>query len=487
MGMGMGMGMTGSTYPGGMMGNGLLSSGPPPVMTSPEEQLRWYEQFFQLQCGMAPSSAPSMYYNQPGYAPSGLNNSYNPYASSAAPFPSSIGADSLPSYSYPGSGQYDSFLSPASQYSMPGLPGYYPPSATSSATGAGLGVGNSSGTGAGGTTSTSTSQSGEYNNYMPNYPSNKQTTAEQRASALAALMNPQSNAIDYTSVSTSRYNGPLSSNSTQAFPSQPIPISSNGGAADRGMGLLSDAVSSLPHSTSGTPDATAGHVSSDSESDRDRTSHLLAAASTMLSSTAHLQQQQLKGDEVKANLVEPDAHAVAEEAEDEPDWREQLYYWIGVLYYDPGRRQQVWKGSWVGSYTGKPSPEEFSASSNHFEYFMPSRSGHPLMRPDGGLAPQSGHWQGHYLMDNTGDGTWEKYMDTEYEVLFEPTVMPDGNEKFCVYGRGDSEFGAFVVTGRFCQHSRVLEMTRQYISDEDVRASLNLSQFAQYCKQQQQP
>jgi len=37
--------------------------------------------------------------------------------------------------------------------------------------------------------------------------------------------------------------------------------------------------------------------------------------------------------------------------EAEPDWRDQLYYWTGILYFDPEKQQQVWKGSWVGSYS----------------------------------------------------------------------------------------------------------------------------------------
>jgi hypothetical protein len=157
---------------------------------------------------------------------------------------------------------------------------------------------------------------------------------------------------------------------------------------------------------------------------------------------------------------------------------------VGVLYYDPTRRQQVWKGSWVGSYEGRPQPEEFASSSNHFEYAMAVRNAKHVVRSDGGFAPQSGRWEGHYLMDNTGSGALERYVDIEYEVKFEPVEgAGPGASRYAVYGRGDSDFGAFVVTGTFYQQTRVLEMTRQYVTDADPRAHMNLEVFAQFCKQ----
>ena len=152
---------------------------------------------------------------------------------------------------------------------------------------------------------------------------------------------------------------------------------------------------------------------------------------------------------------------------------------VGILTYDPARRVQVWQGSWVGSYTGRPSALDFAESSNRFEYSttvvrnIPKEAEVP--------PPQSGRLQGFYMMDNIGDGTLEKYEDTEYEVLFEPIYSPHGvTEQYAVYGRGDSDFGAFIVTGRYSAHSRVLEMTRQYVADTDLRARLTLQQLREH-------
>lgn len=169
-----------------------------------------------------------------------------------------------------------------------------------------------------------------------------------------------------------------------------------------------------------------------------------------------------------------------EEEEEELDWRDQLYYWTGILYYDPARAVQVWKGSWVGSYSGKPMSEEFSWSFNHFEYTLDGGRATPMMGPENTLLPQSGPMQGHYLMDNDGSGALQKYVDTEYIVEFEPLPNLVGggvSELFAVYGRGDSDFGEFIVTGNYNKRTRILEMTRQYIAETDARSKMPLAQL----------
>lgn len=169
-----------------------------------------------------------------------------------------------------------------------------------------------------------------------------------------------------------------------------------------------------------------------------------------------------------------------EEEEEELDWRDQLYYWTGILYYDPARAVQVWKGSWVGSYSGKPMSEEFSWSFNHFEYTLDGGRATPMMGPENTLLPQSGPMQGYYLMDNDGSGALQKYVDTEYTVEFEqlPNLVGGGvSELFAVYGRGDSDFGEFIVTGNYNKRTRILEMTRQYIAETDARSKMPLPQL----------
>ena len=36
----------------------------------------------------------------------------------------------------------------------------------------------------------------------------------------------------------------------------------------------------------------------------------------------------------------------------QPDWRDQIYYWCGELAYDNLNSCLLWKGTWLGSFTG---------------------------------------------------------------------------------------------------------------------------------------
>ena len=160
----------------------------------------------------------------------------------------------------------------------------------------------------------------------------------------------------------------------------------------------------------------------------------------------------------------------------EPDWRDQIYYWTGLLSFNEENSCLLWKGSWLGSFTGKPNSEEFAWSSNEFEY-----SGECLTNIDdlyiqGLLRPKSGFFKGYYLMDNDGSGNLEKYLDTEYYVEFEE-VRGLHPPRYTVIGKGESDFGTFVLTGTYNAGTRVLEMARQYISDDDERCAMNISQL----------
>lgn len=173
--------------------------------------------------------------------------------------------------------------------------------------------------------------------------------------------------------------------------------------------------------------------------------------------------------------MEDDDVSDDEEDDYEPDWRDQIYYWTGLLSYDTLNSCLLWKGSWLGSFTGKPNPEDFSYSSNEFEYL-----GEVLNLDDlyvqGLLRPRSGRFKGFYMMDNDGSGSLEKYLDNEYYVEFEE-VRGLHPPRYTVVGKGDSDFGTFVLTGTYNAGNRVLEMARQYISDEDERCTMNVNQL----------
>lgn len=167
-----------------------------------------------------------------------------------------------------------------------------------------------------------------------------------------------------------------------------------------------------------------------------------------------------------------------DEEEDDMDWREQLYYWTGKLYYVATMKQLNWQGVWVGSYTGKPSIEEFNNSKNIFEYtseFVIDAS--QISADDGTLKPLSSYYLGYYLMDNNGSGLLEKYLDHEYYMEFELISNTFRGSQYSVVGKGDSEFGCFIVTGLFCTDTGLLEMTRQYISETDIRCSMNIKEL----------
>ena len=165
----------------------------------------------------------------------------------------------------------------------------------------------------------------------------------------------------------------------------------------------------------------------------------------------------------------------AEDDDYEPDWRDQIYYWTGLLSFDTANSCLLWKGSWLGSFTGKPNPEEFAWSTNEFEY-----SGEQLNLDDlyvqGLLRPKSGYFKGFYLMDNDGSGSLEKYLDNEYYVEFEE-VRGLHPPRYTVIGKGESDFGTFVLTGTYNAGNRVLEMARQYIAEDDERCNMDINQL----------
>ncbi|KAJ1419881.1 hypothetical protein B484DRAFT_433657 [Ochromonadaceae sp. CCMP2298] len=152
-----------------------------------------------------------------------------------------------------------------------------------------------------------------------------------------------------------------------------------------------------------------------------------------------------------------------EEEEDELDWRDQLYYWTGTLTPEEGKL--LWKGSWVGSYSGPPSATDFVSSSNHFEYSseVPTSS-----------IPFSGLYNGFYLMDNYGSGALDRYVDKELHLEF----IARKDEVWDVVGRGDSEFGPFVVRGSYDKETGVLEVARQYTAETDPRSAMSIAELS---------
>lgn len=144
-------------------------------------------------------------------------------------------------------------------------------------------------------------------------------------------------------------------------------------------------------------------------------------------------------------------------------------YWAGVLYYDAVRCLQVWKGSWVNLAAAqagqKPSPELLARSASQFEYTSEVVQRSLAVAADGSLQPQSGFLRGTYRMVSELTGKFETFTDREFFIEYEYMAELGGDTKrYAVYGSGDCQFGAFVVTGSFNTLSSVMELTRQYIS-----------------------
>jgi hypothetical protein len=160
-----------------------------------------------------------------------------------------------------------------------------------------------------------------------------------------------------------------------------------------------------------------------------------------------------------------------------PDWRDQIYYWQGKMEYDESLQCVTWKGKWIGSFTGKPTQEEFSSSESAF-YYTSVPIDKAKIFPNGNttaLRPISGFYRGYYLMEREEpDVEPEKYSDKEFLLDFE-----DGGKtnQYYVYGKGDSEFGVFLLQGTYDATSRNMELCRQYITENDLRSSMQLAQL----------
>lgn len=168
------------------------------------------------------------------------------------------------------------------------------------------------------------------------------------------------------------------------------------------------------------------------------------------------------------------------------DWREQLYHWRGHLSVDSSftsssdssnsRSVLLWSGTWVGSWQQVAGTESTLAwTGNTFTYRGP-----PVVEGNEGpasmsvpLKPISGTYLGHYMMDNEGSGRLSRYSDHNCYLDFKEDEKAQG--KYTVIGRGDCDFGAFILQGIYDSASRALDITRKYIPDSDPRSGDKIS------------
>lgn len=167
----------------------------------------------------------------------------------------------------------------------------------------------------------------------------------------------------------------------------------------------------------------------------------------------------------------------------EPDWRDQIYYWVGQLRFDEKGKCAVWEGKWMGSFTGKPPMEELESSANIFSYKTAEISKSSVVQGRG-LVPYSGLYHGYHLIDTEGeDDELEHEKFEERNVLIEFDEIQGGSSAtYQAFGRGESEFGVFILNGSFVSTTGTLDMSRQYLVDHDVRCTMTIAQLKQYFK-----
>lgn len=139
------------------------------------------------------------------------------------------------------------------------------------------------------------------------------------------------------------------------------------------------------------------------------------------------------------------------------DWRDQTYYWAGTLRPDEAARRWVWRGSWLGSFGARPSSQEILDASQTFEYVGQQASE--------GELPRSGLFSGHFMMHNDDSGVPERFQERPFLIEFAYYEGP-GEGQATVSGRGDSDFGPFILQGCFDASSGKLDMCRKYLRSD---------------------
>ena len=137
------------------------------------------------------------------------------------------------------------------------------------------------------------------------------------------------------------------------------------------------------------------------------------------------------------------------------------------------------KGKWLSSLSSKPSKEDISSWSNKQEFLCKSLSPEQLSSlslPNNKLKPLSGNYTGFNFIDLSGNGTEapSKCSDTLIQFLFVPVESDPETTLFDIVGKGDSDMGKFIVSGTYHSQTREMELTRQYVSDNDSRIVCSL-------------
>lgn len=92
------------------------------------------------------------------------------------------------------------------------------------------------------------------------------------------------------------------------------------------------------------------------------------------------------------------------------------------------------------------------------------------------------------MMDNDDGGVLSRYSDSRCVLDFESEVEVSSESptskgvNYFVVGKGESDFGTFILQGVYNPVTRSLEVTRKYVSSFDPRSSMSIPQIRESLK-----
>jgi hypothetical protein len=183
----------------------------------------------------------------------------------------------------------------------------------------------------------------------------------------------------------------------------------------------------------------------------------------------------------KTNISEPN-----NKTQPQLSMSKETYFWSGGLSYDMGYGGIVWKGIWSISplHNSSNSRRDDFWAQLEFEYFGPKCARNAVIQENGLLTPPSPSlFFGHFLMEDPKNrGHILKYADKDITMIFEPTLNPSDTStenvtKYNVIGKGNSQFGHFVLHGFFDPSTGILDVFREYIADNDIRLPMTITEL----------
>ena len=166
-------------------------------------------------------------------------------------------------------------------------------------------------------------------------------------------------------------------------------------------------------------------------------------------------------------------------------------YWFGLLSFERNESRLVWRGYWLGK-SDEGSVGSYTGPRSEFLYIGPKVHESLVLR-NGLLYPVSGDFNGNYTMslkmkDQMQDGeesvenasrqeTIQDFCDTEFTLEFDIILSTDAVLKYSVVGRGCNEFGSFILRGNYNAVTRMLDIIKLYVTNEDERFHMTIAEL----------